>query len=91
MRQNNIPGLGAAKVTNKDTYEGMSGGGRLPGAGLPGTEGAPPPGLPPTGGAGLEEGAEGAWRPEGAGGGGRDPRLLLGGAGFLLLAGEVWG
>ena len=60
MRQNNIPGLGAAKVTNKDTYEGMSGGGRFPGAGLPGTEGAPAPGLPPTGGAGLEEGAEGA-------------------------------
>ena len=68
----------------------MRGGGRLPGPGLPGTEGAPPAGLPPTGGAGLELGAEGAGRPEGAGGGGLEEELV-GGGGFLLLAGEVCG
>jgi len=68
----------------------MRGGGRLPGPGLPGTDGAPPPGLPPTGGAGLELGADGAGRPDGAGGGGREDELL-GGGGFLLFAGLVCG
>ena len=64
----------------------MRGGGRLPGPGLPGTEGAPPAGLPPTGGAGLELGAEGAGRPEGAGGDGRGGRVAGGGGGVALLA-----
>ena len=53
----------------KNTYEGMRGGGRLPGPGLPGGGGAPPPGLP---------GTDGAGRAEGAGGGGRDDPALAG-------------
>ena len=53
----------------------------MPGLGLPGGGGAPPPGLPGTVGAGLELGA---------GGGGRELAAATGG-GFLGFAGEVAG
>lgn len=85
-------GTGRAGGAGLET-EGIIGGGRPPGPGLPGGGGACP-------GAGLP-GTEGAGRPDGVGGGGLDccggaalapPQLLLGGGGSrLVLAGEVLG
>lgn len=88
-----IPPTAAWAIPAPGSLEGIIGGGRPPGPGLPGGVGAAPPGLP---------GTEGAGRPEGAGGGGREVcaggccrellQLLLGGGGSLLvLAGDVLG